>query len=277
MHAVVCIKQVPDTTEVRIDPVTNTLRREGVPSIVNPYDMHAVEEALRLKDRFGGKVTAISMGPPQAKEAIRKVVSLGVDVGILLTDRAFAGSDTLSTSYILSQAIKRVGEEEEVGIVFCGKQAIDGDTAQVGPGIATRLGLSQLTYVLKIDWIDFAKREIQAQRLMEGGREIVKTKLPALLTIVKEANEIRYASLRGLLRAMRYEPLIWTKDSLELDLNQCGLKGSPTAVRRIFAPPAREGPAEIIPGDDPEKTAATLVSDLLKRKIIGLPATEEAA
>ncbi|GFP36027.1 electron transfer flavoprotein beta subunit, partial [Candidatus Hakubella thermalkaliphila] len=184
MHAVVCIKQVPDTTDVKIDRKTNTLIREGVPSIVNPFDIHAIEEALRLKDRFGGRVTVISMGPSQARESLKKAISYGVDEAILISDRAFAGADTLATSYVLAQTIRAIGDKEPVDLVLCGKQAIDGDTAQVGPGIATRLGISQLTYVVKIRSIDLEKKEIVVERQLEGGREALRAELPALLTVV---------------------------------------------------------------------------------------------
>lgn len=269
MHAVVFVKQVPDSTEVRIDPRTNTLMREGVPSIINPYDAHAVEEAVRLKERFGGKVTVISMGPPQAKEVLRRSISFGADVGILVTDRAFGGSDTLATSYILSQALRKVMETEPVDIVFAGKQAIDGDTAQVGPGIATRMGWPQLTYVMNIISLDLDKREIVVERKLEGSKEIVKAKLPVLLTVEKGINELRYASFPNLLRAARYEPIIWGKDQLTVDPTKIGLKGSPTTVFRIFPPPPREGGEKLPGGDDnPDQVAALLADLLIKRNLI---------
>lgn len=268
MHAVVCVKQVPDTTEVRIDPKTNTLRREGVPSIINPYDAHAVEEALRLKDQHGGKVTLISMGPPQAAATLRRAMSWGADRAILLTDRAFAGSDTLATSYILAEAIMRIHQEEPVDLVFCGKQAIDGDTAQVGPGIARRLGWLQLTYVMKIEWADFGKKEIQVERKLEGAREVVWCRLPAVLTAVKDLNEIRYASLPSLIRAARCQVEVWNQERLGLDSGRIGLKGSPTTVNKIFAPPQR-GVGEIIPGgeENPREAAAALVDRLIAVEI----------
>lgn len=260
---------MPDTTEVKIDPKTNTLMRKGVPSIANPYDLHALEEALRLKDRYGGKVTAISMGPMQAREVIKKAISLGADDGIILCDVAFAGSDTLATSYILSQAIQEIGRRETIDIILCGKQAIDGDTAQVGPGIATRLRIPPLTYVLKVDEINIKSRKIKVERMLETGREIVEASLPVLLTVVKEANEIRYASLPNLIQAIRHEVKVWNKDSFSLDPSQCGLKGSPTQVKKIFAPPAREIKLEIIPdGQKNPKQAAVL----LAQKLIDLQA-----
>lgn len=268
MHAVVCIKQVPDTTEVKIDPKTNTLMRKGVPSIANPYDLHALEEALHLKDRYGGKVTAISMGPTQAREVIKKAISLGADDGILLCDVVFAGSDTLATSYILSQAIREINERERVDVILVGKQAIDGDTAQVGPGIATRLGIPPLTYVLRIDDVDLKGRKIRVERMLETGREVVEASLPVLLTTVKEANEVRYASLPNLVKAIRHEVKVWNKNSFPLDPSQCGLKGSPTQVKKIFAPPVREIKVEIIPdGEKAPEQAAALLAEKLDLKL----------
>src|SRR5437762_1054391 len=194
MHAVVSIKQVPDTAEVRIDPRTNTMIRNGVPSIVNPEDVHAIEEAVRLKERFGGRVSVVTMGPPQAAAALREAISLGADVGFLCGDRGFAGADTLATSYVVWKAILRLSEDEPVDIMLCGRQALDGDTGQVPPGVATRLGWPQLTSVLKIDEIDFADKYIVVQRLVEGGREIVRSRLPAVITCTRELNIPRYAS-----------------------------------------------------------------------------------
>lgn len=266
MHFVVCLKQVPDTSEVRIDPKTNTLMREGVPSIINPYDAHALEEALALRDKLGGKVTVLSMGPPQAKESLRKAVSLGADKAILLSDRAFAGSDTLATSYILAQALEKIKAEQGLDLVLCGKQAIDGDTAQVGPGIARRLDLPQLTYVIKVDWIK--EGEIQVHRKLEDGREVAKAKLPALLTVEKELNEIRYATFPNMLRAARYEPQMWGADKFSLDPAEMGLKGSPTSVSRIFAPPGRTGGEQIMAIDDPGSAAISLVEKLFQQNII---------
>lgn len=269
MHFVVCVKQVPDSSEVRVDPETNTLIREGVPSIINPYDAHAVEEAVRLKEKYGGKVTVISMGPPQAEEVIRKSIQFGADEGILLSDRKFAGSDTLATSYVLTQGIKKLAEREPFDLIFCGKQAIDGDTAQVGPGIAARLKIPQLTYVLNIEEINVEEKTIKLHRKLEGMREVINAKLPALLTVVQDLNELRYASLPNMIRAARYRPQVWTTENIEVEDDKIGLNGSPTAVRKIFAPPEREG-GEIIPGgqENPEKTARKLVERLLKEEII---------
>jgi len=269
MHIVVCAKQVPDTSEVRIDPETNTLIREGVPSIMNPYDAHAVEEAMALKDKYGGKVTVISMGPPQAEEVLRQAISFGADEAILLSDRSFGGSDTLATSYILTTGIKKVDEQEKIDLIMCGKQAIDGDTAQVGPGIATRLGIPQLTYVMDVLEVNQEKGTIKVARKLEGEKEILEAPLPSLLTVVKDLNELRYASLPNKIRAARFKATVWGKDDFEMDLEQMGLKGSPTAVRKIFPPPER-GEGEIIPGgtDNPTEAAAVLVEKLVKQEII---------
>jgi electron transfer flavoprotein beta subunit len=195
MLIVACIKQVPDTTQVKIDPVTNTLVREGIPFIVNPYDTHALEEALRLKEQFGCKVVAISMGPPNTELTLKKALALGVDRAILLSDRAFGGADTLATSAVLAGAIKKLNDEvEEVGLVLCGKQTIDGDTAQTGPGIASRLGQVQLTLVDKVINFDAKSKKIRVSRKLEGRHEIVESQMPAMLTVVRELNRPRYAS-----------------------------------------------------------------------------------
>lgn len=269
VHAVVCVKQVPDTAEVRIDPETNTLIREGVPSIINPYDAHAVEAAVQLKEMVGGKVTVISMGPPQAAEVLRKAISMGADDAILVSDRAFAGSDTLATSYILAQAIRKVAEKEPVDIVLCGKQAIDGDTAQVGPGIAVRLGYNQLTYVMKIDSLDMEKKEIKIRRKLEGQTEVALAKLPAMITVVKDINDLRYAAFPDMLKAATAQVKMWGKNDFDLEDEQLGLKGSPTTVRKIFPPPEKPG-GRMIPGadKDPQKASAELVDILLKTIII---------
>ena len=240
LRMVVCVKQVPDTTEVRIDPETNTLIREGVPSILNPFDAHATEAAVELKEKYGGHITALSMGQPQAVEALQKCISFGVDRAILLSDRAFAGSDTLATSCAVTAGLRRIAQEDGLDLVLCGKQAIDGDTAQVGPGIACRLSLPQITYAIGVDEIDVDQERITVQRRLEHGIETVQAPLPALLTCVEEMNELRYASLPNMIRAARYEPEVWTAAELEVDVEELGLKGSPTVVDRIFAPPERE-------------------------------------
>ena len=269
MHIVVCMKQVPDATEVRIDPKTNTLQRAGVPSIINPYDVHAIEAALTLKDKYGGKVTILTMGPAQAEESIKKAISLGADEAVLLSDRGFAGSDTLATSYILAQAIEKIKEKGEVDLVLCGKQAIDGDTAQVGPGIAVRLGIPQLTFVMKIEGVDLESKEITVQRKLEGGQLTVKTRLPALLTVEKSLNEIRYATLPNMIKAAKYKVNVWGKNEFELKTEEIGLKGSPTTVSKIFAPPQR-AKGEILAGGDenPVEVVKELVKRLMLKEIV---------
>lgn len=266
MHFVVCLKQVPDSSEVRIDPKTNTLMREGVPSIINPYDAHALEEAIRLKEKVGGKVTIVTMGPPQAKEALRKAMSFGADRAILLSDRAFGGSDSLATAYIITQAILKINETDPVDLVLAGKEAIDGDTAQTGPGIATRLGFPQLTYVIKVT--DITKDTITVQRKLETGKEVVQAKLPALLTVEKELNDLSYATLPNMMKAASYEPEVITASSFEFDITQMGLKGSPTSVNKIFAPPARSGGEKVDGTKDPQGAAAQVVEKLFQQNTI---------
>lgn len=266
MHAIVCIKQVPDTTDVKVNPETGTLIREGVPSIVNPFDTYAIEEALRLREKFGGKVTVISMGPPQAKEALKEAIAMGADEAILLSDRAFAGSDTWATAYTLANAIRKIGDFD---VILCGKQAIDGDTGQVGPGIARQLDIEQLTYVFKIQEIDFQAKRIQVERLLEEGREVVETRLPALLTVVKDINQPRYPTIMGIRRATRTEIPVWTATDLpDARPDLLGLKGSPTQVVRVFNPPPRSGQIVMIEGESPQEQAAKLADLLLQEKVI---------
>ncbi len=241
MHYVCCIKQVPDTADVKIDPETNTLVRAGVESIANPYDIVALEEAVSLKERYGGRVTAISMGPPQAELCLRDAFAMGADEAILLSDRAFAGADTLATSYTLSRAIERLDRELPVDLVLCGKQAIDGDTAQTGPGIATRLGYAQLTYVIDVDWIDPAARTIRVRRQVEGGIEVVVGRLPALLSVELELAEPRRSPLPLMIHSLRSPIQVWDAAAINAEPKQVGIKGSPTWVKNISSPPVREG------------------------------------
>jgi electron transfer flavoprotein beta subunit len=266
MHIVVTIKQVPDTSEVRIDPKTNTMVRGGVPSIVNPDDTHAIEEAIRLKERHGGRVTVLSMGPPQAIAALREAISYGADEAVLCSDRGFAAADTLATSYVLWAAIRKLDEEEPVDLVLAGKQAIDGDTGQVPPGVATRLGWPQLTYVRRILEFDPPARRIRVERLADGGIEILESRLPAVVTVGREINEPRYASLPNMLRAARYQPRIWDRKTLNLDETKIGLRGSPTIVSKVWAPPRRQRPPVIMlsHGDrEPDAVAADLLDRLI--------------
>ncbi len=266
MHFVVCLKQVPDTSEVRIDPATNTLMREGVPSIINPYDAHALEEAIRLKEKVGGKVTIVCMGPPQAKEALKKAMSFGADRAILLSDRAFAGSDSLATAYILTVALQKINETDPIDLVLTGKEAIDGDTAQTGPGIAQRLGFPQLTYAIKVRDID--AQSITVERKTEGGREVAKALLPALITAEKELNELRYSSLPNMMKSAAYNPEVWEAKSLPYDVTKMGLKGSPTSVSRIFPPPGKTGGEKIDGLKDPKGAAANVVEKMFQENVI---------
>ena len=264
MHIVVCIKQVPDSAQIRVHPVTNTIMRQGVPAIINPFDVFAIEEALRLKDRFGGRVTVLTMGPPQAEDALRKAIAYGADDVILLTDRAFAGADTLATSFALAQTIRKIGEEHPVDLVFTGTQTIDGDTAQVGPGIAKRLGLQLLTYVSAIDALDLQGRTITVQRRSEGGVQVIQTRLPALITMLEGSNQIRFASMDDMFRSARLTVPQWNKDRAGIeDVSKIGLKGSPTVVSKIFTPKPRAVKAQMIGADLDASGTANAILDIL--------------
>ncbi|CAB3671434.1 Caffeyl-CoA reductase-Etf complex subunit CarD [Paraburkholderia rhynchosiae] len=274
MHIVVCIKQVPDSTQIRVHPVTNTIMRQGVPAIVNPYDLFSLEEALRLKDRFGGKVTLLCMGPPQAEEALRKCISFGADDAVLLTDRAFAGADTLATSYALAAGIQQIAKEQAVDIVFTGKQTIDGDTAQVGPGIAKRLGLQLLTYVSRIVETALDARTITVERRAEGGVQVLRTALPCLITMLENTNELRFATLPAMIHAAGYPVRKWNCEQAGIeDLSKIGLKGSPTAVRKVFGPTPRSEKAEML---DLDASSLCDVSVNLLQKIFTRHPTLEA-
>lgn len=247
MHIVVCIKQVPDSAQIRVHPVTNTIMRQGVPAIVNPYDLFSLEEALRLKDQFGGRVTMLCMGPPQAEDALRKCISYGADDAVLVTDRAFAGADTLATSYALAAGIRQIASQQAVDIVFTGKQTIDGDTAQVGPGIAKRMGLQLLTYVSRIVYTDLVNRTITVERRAEGGVQVLQTALPCLITMLENTNELRFAALPAMIHAAGYPVRRWNKEQAGIeDIGKIGLKGSPTVVSKVFGPTPRNQKAEIL-------------------------------
>jgi electron transfer flavoprotein beta subunit len=263
MNIVCCIKQVPDTADVKIDPETNTLIRSGVEAIANPYDMVALEAALALKERYGGRVTAISMGPPQAEVALREAISLGADDAVLLSDRAFAGADTLATSYTLCQAIVKLGSASAVDLVLCGKQAIDGDTAQVGPGIATRLAYTQFTYVTEIEEIDEQARYVIVKRKVEGGVERIRGPLPAVLTVELDLAKPRRAPLPQLILSLRTDVATWGKDAISGETERLGLKGSPTWVRRIFAPPVKKGGPLFDAREDAQRAVEDCLDNLL--------------
>jgi electron transfer flavoprotein beta subunit len=242
MHIIVCVKQVPDTKIIKINPKTNTLDRRSAPAILNPYDAHAVQEAVKIKQLTGGTVSVLSMGPPQAVSIIKKSIEIGADKGYLISDRAFAGADTLATSYALSKALERISEEQQIDMVICGKHAIDGDTGQVGPGIARRLDIPPVTNVIEVTEVKTEARKINLKRKQLGGYEEIEVQLPCLLTVEKEINEIEYAPLFNMIKAARYEPVVWTVDDLgDVDRSQLGLKGSPTVVGKMFTPPRPAG------------------------------------
>lgn len=268
-NIVVAVKQVPDTTQVKIDPQTGTLIREGVPFIVNPFDTHAVECALQLKDRYGCRVIAISMGPPNAEMTLRKCLALGVDDAILISDRAFGGADTLATSFVLAEAVKRIqGENGRVDLLICGKQTIDGDTAQVGPGLATRLGFSQLTMIDQVVEIHPDERTIIVRRKFDHRREILKARLPALLSVVREMNHPRYPTVPSRLAAEAARIPIWNNEVLKLPPDRIGLRGSPTNVKKIFAPERKKG--EIL-GDgerDPQGAVELLIRKMIEKDLL---------
>jgi len=262
MDIIACIKQVPDTTDVKIDPKTGTLIREGVPSIINPDDKHAIEEALRLREQYGGKVTVISMGPPQAIVALREAYAMGVDETILLSDRDFAGADTWATAYTLATGIKKIGRYD---IIFCGLQAIDGDTAQIGPQLADSLGIPQFTYVQNLE---VKGSRVKAERALEDGHMVLEAELPVLVTAIKELNEPRYPTVRGIVKAHReHEVKVWTGKDISADPQKIGLPGSPTQVKRSFAPQPKRA-AEIIAGDSVQEQVRTLVDRLEDKNVV---------
>ncbi len=245
-HALVAIKQVPDTTNIRIDPETGNLVREGVPAIMNPYDAHALAAAVEWKRKLGGKVSVVSMGPSSFTVTIREAVELGADRGVLISDRKFAGADTLATSYVLATVIQSIHEKDPIDVIFFGKQAIDGDTAQVGPGVAVRLNLPIITYAVKIRIIDLAKRHIIVERKTEKWLEVIEAPLPALITCEKDIAEVPFAPLPDLIRSLRYEPEVWTMDNpVTFDPECIGVRGSPTIVFKMGTPPLPEAGEKI--------------------------------
>ncbi|MBS7529404.1 electron transfer flavoprotein subunit beta/FixA family protein [Hazenella sp. IB182353] len=264
LHLVVCIKQVPDSREIRIDPNTNTLIRKGIPSIVNFYDLHGLEAALQIKDELGARITVVTMGPPPAEKSLKECISLGADEAVLVTDRKFAGADTLATSYVLAKTIQKVEEKwGPADMVFCGKQTLDGDTGQVGPGVACRLDLEQLTYVGDVVKVNPERKTVRVHRHLEDGIEVVETSFPVLLTALKELNKVRRASLPGMIRAARYKPIVWTTaDFPDLEISKIGLKGSPTIVAKTWVPEIRKIEGEKIEGETPAEVANQLVAKL---------------
>lgn len=263
MHVVVCIKQVPDARSVRIDPETCTLVRQGVESIVNPHDWYALEAGLRFRDANGGRVTVITMGPPQAEEALREVLALGADDAVLLSDRAFAGADTWATSLTLARAVNKLAP---VDLVVCGKQAIDGDTAQVGPELAAHLNLPYATYVRKLQLLN--GKEFRAERLTDAGCEVVEMPLPAVITVVREIGDPRMPGLKHKMRASKQEIPVFGAADLGLRPEEVGLQGSYTQVVRVFSPPPRCD--RVILSGTVEEQAEELLQRLKEAKVPGI-------
>lgn len=267
MNICVCMKQVPDTNEIKVDPVTHTLVRKGVPSIVNPFDTYAQEVGVRLKEKLGGKLIVLSMGPEQAKEAVKSCLAVGADGGYLISSRSFGGSDTLATSYILSEAIKAVEEKEglKFDLILCGKQATDGDTAQVGPEIAEHLDLPQITYALDI--LE-ENGEIQVKREFDAGYDMISTKLPAVVTVVKLPYEPRYPTIKSKMAAKKKEiPVLTEADMPAINLAECGLNGSPTRVKKTYTP-VREKNGVKLQGLEPADAAGQVVKLLDDAKLL---------
>lgn len=265
MKIAVCIKQVPASTEVKINPETKTLMREGTDTQINPFDLYALEEAVRIKERRAKEgletnVTVITMGPPQAETAVKEAISLGADDGIILCDRAFAGSDTWCTSYALACGCKKYGAD----IILCGQQAIDGDTGQVGPGIAVHLAYAQTAYGAEVR--ELTEKSITVKRLVEDGYEVCKVSLPAVVTVVKEINEPRTPSLRGKMASKRFKPTIWSADDVEADKEKLGLNGSPTRVVKIMTPPSRTGGDKV--EGEPEVLVQAMFDTFKKLEVI---------
>ena len=231
MNVIVCLKQVPGTTNVKIDPQTNTLIRQGIENMINPFDTYALEEGVRLKERFAGKVTAVSMGPPQAEAALKEAISLGADEAVLLSDKGFAGADTWATAYTLSSAIHKL---EQYDIIICGRQTLDGDTGQVGPELSEMLEIPFVAYVSQID--EIADGQMRVQRMVEHGHEVIETPLPAVITVVKEINVPRLPSLRGIAKSKSAVIPVWGVQELVVEPGMVGLSGSFTKVVKIFFP-----------------------------------------
>jgi len=265
LHIVACIKQVPDTKIIKMNPKTNTMDRSSAPAILNPYDSHAVEEAVRLRARYGGVVSVLTMGPPPAVKAIRKCIEIGADEGYMITDRAFAGADTLATSYALTKALQKIAEIQPIDLIICGKMTIDGDTGQVGPGIARRLDMPPLTSVNKVAEINREKGYAIVHRKLEDGYEVIRSTLPCLLSVEKDINEVPFSTLPNMLRAARYQPHIWAVSDLsDIDKTQLGLKGSPTIVSSVWAPQKPQG-GKLLEGS-PEEQIRQLLDVVMERK-----------
>jgi len=261
MDTIVCVKQVPDTFEVNVNRETNTLIRQGVDSVINPFDLYAVEEGLRLKEQYGGMVTVLSMGPSQVVDTLRQGLSLGADKAVLLCDIGFAGADTLATSYTLARAVKRIGHFD---LIICGRQAVDGDTAHVGPSLAEKLGIPHISCVLKID--EVTDEYMVTERMTEEGTERIKLSLPGLITVCKGINEPRPPSLRGKIAAARSDITVWSAEDISADANKIGLKGSPTRVVKMTTPEHHRA-GQMLEGSVGEQVA-DLVSKLRQAKVL---------
>lgn len=260
---IVCAKQVPDTNEIRINPETGTLIRDGVPSILNNDDANALEEALKIKDKFDDvHITVVSMGPPQAQDMLFECIAMGADEAVLLSDRAVGGSDTWATSNAITAAIKKIGDYD---LIFAGRQAIDGDTAQVGPQIAEKLHLPQVTYVEEFEIADNMK-DITVKRQLEDGYEIIKLQTPCMLTTIKELNEPRYMHIKGIFDQNK-KITVWSAADVEVDLTTVGLKVSPTNVYRSFTPKPK-GKGITVEGDSEADIAKNLLADMKKKHIV---------
>ena len=255
MNIVVCVKQVPGTNEVKMNEETNTIIREGMEAIINPFDTYAVEEGVRLKEQTDGKVTVISMGIPTVANLLKETIGLGVDEAVLLSDRAFAGADSIATSYALSKGIEKIGSAD---LIICGKQATDGDTAQVGPSLAEKLGIPHTTYVKKIE--EIREGYIRCERMTDDGYEVIEMTLPAVITVVKEINEPRLPSIKGMMRAKKAVVQVWTAEDIGADAALCGLDGSPTQVVKTFVPTHNVN-SEMIEGEPSEQ--AKRLADVL--------------
>lgn len=262
MKIVVCVKQVPGSADAKIDPETKRIVREGIKAVTNPFDTYAVEEAVRIKEKVGGEVIVLTMGPPRADMVLREGISVGADRAVLLSDRAFGGSDTWATSYALAKAIEKIGG---VDLVICGKQAIDGDTAQVGPGIAAQLDWPQATYVMAVD--ELGADYISVKRMHEDGWDLCRVRLPAVLTVVKDINQPRIPTLKGRLAAQKIEFPTWTAEEIGADAERIGLNGSPTRVVKTNPPPAREVATVKLEGPAAD-IAQKLVHELRLRSLV---------
>jgi electron transfer flavoprotein beta subunit len=268
MHIIVCIKQTPATANVQIDPKTGTLKREGMAADINPFDNYAIEEAVRIKERLPGTVVSVvTMGPPQAEDALREAIARGCDQAFHVTDRAFAGADTWATSYTLQMAIRKIAQEKKpFDLIICGKQTNDGDTGHVGPGIAAWLNVPNTAYVGKVEDIKEGG-PIRVRRMMEDGYDVLELPLPCLISVVKEINEPRLASLKGKLSAKKAEIPKWNAEAIGADKSKIGLGGSPTIVAKSFNPPPRKGGVKV-DGATAEEKAKNLVSKLRELKLI---------